>query len=82
MTASEREILATLQELKESVERMKTSPVKPNLLPLFEKVDRLTLSLPPNSDRSLLHYLHKKSYDKALQHLRERAAETPKNDEL
>lgn len=82
MTEREREILATLQELKESVERMKTAPGKTNLLPLFERVDRLTLSLPPNSDRSLLHYLHKKSYDKALQHLRERAGETPGHDEL
>jgi len=73
MTEKEREILAALNELNESVRQMKGPGAKPNLLPIFERLDRLTLALPPDTDHSLLHYLHKKSYEKALAHLTERS---------
>ena len=73
MTEKEREILETLTQLSESVKQMKGPGPKTDLLSLFERLDRLTLSLPPNTDHSLLHYLHKKSYEKALVHLKERS---------
>jgi hypothetical protein len=34
-----------------------------------EKIERLQELLPPSTDRRLKHYLERKSYDKALEHL-------------
>ena len=34
-----------------------------------EKIDRLQESLPPSTDPRLVHYLDRKSYDKALEYL-------------
>lgn len=65
MTENENEILLSLRQLDEMVRSMKTAHPKPNLLPVFEHLDSLTRKLGPESDPSLLHYLHKKSYEKA-----------------
>ena len=75
MNETEREILVTLQDLEARVRSMQTANPKPNLLPLFEKLDALTRKLGPAADHSLLHYLHKKSYEKARLHLEGRDAE-------
>ena len=64
MNDTEREILATLQDLETKVQGMKTANPKPNLLAAFERLDTLTRELGPKGDPSLLHYLHKKSYEK------------------
>jgi len=37
----------------------------PNLMPLFTRLDDLTCRLPKTADPELLHFLHKKSYEKA-----------------
>ncbi len=68
-------ILATLVELDNAVKSMPTANPKPNLLPLFARIDELTLQLPRNTDPQLLHYLHKKSYEKARLWLLDRDAE-------
>ena len=65
MNETEREILSALDDLDRMVKSMKTANPKPNLLPVFEKLDSLTSRLGPQGDPSLLHYLHKKSYEKA-----------------
>lgn len=65
MTETERAILKQLNDLDDAVARMPTAQPKPNLLPIFEELDRLTLALPPGSDPELLHFLHRKSYEKA-----------------
>lgn len=65
MTETERAILKQLTDLDDAVARMPTAQPKPNLLPIFEELDRLTLALPPGSDPELLHFLHRKSYEKA-----------------
>jgi hypothetical protein len=75
MTATEREILETLTRLDISVKAMKTADPKPNLIPIFTRLDELTQNLPRDSDPSLLHYLHRKSYEKALLYLQGRDAE-------
>jgi hypothetical protein len=75
MNETERDILATLQELDRLVQSMKTADPKPNLIPVFERLDSLTTRLGRDSDPSLLHYLHKKSYEKARLYLEGRAAE-------
>ena len=68
-------ILAALLELDAAVKTMPTANPKPNLLPLFARIDDLTHQLPRNADPTLLHYLHKKSYEKARLFLQDRDAE-------
>jgi len=38
---------------------------KPNLLPLFTRLDDLAKNLPASADPQLRHYLQRKSYQKA-----------------
>lgn len=65
MNSVERGLLDALIELEDAVKRFPTAQPKPNLVPLFEKIDSLASTLPRGTDPSLLHYLHKKSYEKA-----------------
>jgi hypothetical protein len=71
----ETELLAALTQLAETVRAMPAAGPKPSLLPLFTRLDELTRRLPPNADPALLHYLHKKSYEKARLFLQGRDAE-------
>lgn len=71
----EKNLLAALTELDAAVKRMPTANPKPNLVPLFNRIDDLTKKLPRNADPALLHYLHKKSYEKARLFLEGRDAE-------
>ncbi|MDB6121337.1 MAG: hypothetical protein JWQ71_330 [Pedosphaera sp.] len=75
MTATEQRILQALIELDDAVKAMPTANPKPNLLPIFGKLDELTRQLPTNTSPDLLHYLHKKSYQKARFFLEGRDAE-------
>lgn len=63
------QILESLVELDRAVASMATANPKPNLLPLFSVIDELTKQLPTGTDPSLLHYLHKRSYQKARLYL-------------
>ena len=65
MSPTERNILQTLIELENAVKTMATTIPKPNLSPLFNRIDSLTDQLPKDTDATLLHYLHRKSYEKA-----------------
>ena len=65
MSTTEREILQTLIELENTVKSMAEANPKPNLSPLFKRIDTLTDQLPKDTDATLLHYLHRKSYEKA-----------------
>ena len=65
MSATERDILQTLIELETAVKAMATTNPKPNLSPLFNRIDALTKQLPKDTDAALVHYLHRKSYEKA-----------------
>ena len=75
MTEIEKNILASLLELEATVKSMATASPKPALQPLFARLDELTGQLPRGTDPSLLHYLHKKSYEKARLFLQGRDAE-------
>ena len=75
MTELEKKILDTLLELDRAVNRIKTGGPKPNLQDIFSRLDALTGQLPKGSNPELLHYLHKKSYQKALLALQGRDAE-------
>ena len=75
MTETEQSILQSLLDLESAVKSMPTASPKPNLLPIFARLDELTRQLPPQSDPTLLHYLHKKSYEKARLFLQGKDAE-------
>jgi hypothetical protein len=51
---------------------MATTNPKPNLLPIFSRLDELARQLPPGTEPDLLHYLHRKSYQKACALLQQR----------
>jgi hypothetical protein len=71
----ERQLLAALTDLDATVKTLATAIPKPKLLPFFMRIDELTQQLPRDSDPTLLHYLHKKSYEKARLYLQGRDAE-------
>jgi len=79
-TPAEQVLLNTLWELDAAVKSLPAANPKPDLLPLFSRIDELTKQLPHDTDPALLHYLQKKSYEKARRHLEGRDAENPVGD--
>lgn len=75
MTGTEQEILQTLTELDQLAKRMPNAYPKPDLGPLFTRLDTLARRLPPQTAPDLLHYLHRRSYVKARLFLEGRDAE-------
>jgi hypothetical protein len=71
MTEKEQALHAALVELESAAKTAR--PARPDLGRLFERVDALTAGLPADTDRELLHFLHRRSYEKARQWLEERA---------
>jgi hypothetical protein len=69
MTSAEAEILSVLEQLQTTVAQMSTANPKPDLKPVFAKLDQLTKALPKDADPQLLHFLHRGSYEKATQWL-------------
>jgi hypothetical protein len=65
MTEIEQSLLRALHELDAAVKSIATVHPKPDFQTLFSRLDELARQLPKNSDPNLLHYLHKKSYEKA-----------------
>ena len=80
MSETERDILQTLVELDIAVKAMPSANPKPNLLPIFTRLDDLTRQLPKTAAPDLLHYLHKKSYEKARLWLEGRGAENARGN--
>ena len=74
-TTVEKELLDALFALHDAVMTMPAANPRPNLLPLFARIDELAEKLPRDTDPALLHYLHKKSYEKARLFLQDRDAE-------
>lgn len=68
-------LLDALIDLDNTVKTMATANPKPSLMPLFNRLDDLTRQMPRDTDPALLHYLHKKSYEKARLYLQGRDAE-------
>ena len=75
MTEIENDILQVLNELDNAVKTFSTAKPKPNLLTIFSRIDSLSERLPRGTDPNLLHYLKKKSYEKARLFLQGRDAE-------
>jgi hypothetical protein len=78
MTALEHNILEHLVKLEAMVKAMPTANPKPNLLPLFQQIEAFADQLPRGTAPDLLHYMQRKSYEKARQWLEGRFAEIQK----
>jgi len=61
----ESQLLAALRELEAAVAGLKTANPKPDLAAHFARIDALADKLPKGTDGELLHFLVKKSYQKA-----------------
>ncbi len=72
MTQTERKILNTLLELEQSARLMASSQSQPALRLLLARLDKLASDLPADTPPELLHYLERKSYQKALAFLQKR----------
>jgi len=75
MNELEKNILTALVKLEEAVKTMPTSRSRLNLVPFFARLDDLASRLPRDADPNLVHYLQKKSYEKARLLLEGRDAE-------
>jgi hypothetical protein len=71
----EKSLLVALGELDAAVKSMPTANPKPDLLPIFARIDELAKQLPSGTDPALVHYLQKRSYEKARLYLQGRDAE-------
>jgi hypothetical protein len=65
MNTTETAILEALTELDSAVKSLATAKPKPDLQGLFQRIDSLSSELPRGTNPALLHYLTKKSYEKA-----------------
>ena len=74
-TSLEKNLLNALVELDAAVKAMPSANPKLDLLKLFARIDELAKALPRDADPILLHYLHKKSYQKARLFLQGRETE-------
>jgi len=80
MTEPEKSILECLLELERTVQSIPSVNPKPNLRPLFSRLDDLMRQLPSQTDPTLRHYLQQRSYQKARLFLQgQEAANTPGN---
>ena len=68
-------LLNKLVHLEETVATIATADPKPDLMALFAEIEDLTAQLPKETDPGLLHYLHRKSYQKARLFLEGKDAE-------
>lgn len=65
MTDIEKQIWETLTELEAGVAAMKSAELKPDLVPLFDRLNAYSKRLPPDTHGRLIHYLANGSYEKA-----------------
>jgi hypothetical protein len=65
MNEMEHAIHQALVELDQAVRQSQSGGAKPDLIARFARIDELTRQLPRGTDPDLLHYLHRKSYEKA-----------------
>ncbi len=69
MNDVEKSLQRELKNLESNIAQMKNGGAAPNFVKLFGVIDDLTNQLPRDTDPQLLHYLHKKSYEKAINYL-------------
>lgn len=75
MTELEQELHTALLDLDGAVKRMAATKERVDLLPLFARIDEIGAKLPPTTHPRLLHFIHRKSFEKAVLWLEGRGAE-------
>jgi hypothetical protein len=75
VTGIETELLTALRDLEHGAQVTKPAGPRPDLSALLARVDGLTERLPKDNHPDLLHYLQRKSYDKARRWLEGRDTE-------
>ena len=75
MSRTEQEILQVLTQLANTVKAADATGPKPDLQELFERIDELAARLPRDAAPELVHFLQRKSYEKARLWLEDRRAE-------
>ena len=75
MTPLETELHQALLDLDGAVKRMATTKAPVNLMPLFVRIDELGAQLPEGTDPQLVHFIQRKSFEKATLWLEDRKAE-------
>ncbi|HEU5071597.1 MAG TPA: hypothetical protein VFV96_14430 [Verrucomicrobiae bacterium] len=75
MTPLEQDLQNALRDLEGAVQQMAATKVPVDLLPLFGRIDALAAQLPPGTDPQLLHFLQRKSFEKAALWLANRKSE-------
>lgn len=75
MQENEQKLLAALVDLEAAVRSLPKADPKPDLRAKFERIDALAIQLPKGTDPQLVHYLQRKSYQKARLFLEGRDAE-------
>lgn len=75
MTTTESAILEQLRALDLAVASIREHGAKPDLLPLFNRLDELTRELPLDAPSDLRHFLARRSYEKARLFLEGRRSE-------
>jgi hypothetical protein len=73
MSEIEQQLLQTLLQLEKAAESMPEANPKPDLRPLFARLDELAGRLPDSASPELRHFLQRKSYRKARLLLQEYA---------
>ena len=65
MNSIEQKLLQALNDLDAAVKSISASGAKPDLAAHFKRIDSLSEKLPRETSPDLLHYLQRKSYEKA-----------------
>jgi hypothetical protein len=68
-TDVERALYGALKDLEQAVAGLRAGGSRPDMAGLLARVDELAGRLPPTADTRLRHYLERRSYEKARQHL-------------
>lgn len=75
MTQLEQQLQEALTALDLAVKRMVATKQVVDLLPFFSRIEELGAQLPPGTDPQLIHFLQRKSFEKATLWLEGRKAE-------
>jgi hypothetical protein len=75
MTQLEQQLYEALTALDQAVKSFAATKQPVDLMPLFRRIDELGAQLLPETDPQLLHFLQRKSFEKATLWLEDRKAE-------
>ena len=75
MTQLEEQLHEALVALELAVKGFAATKQPVDLMPLLGRIDELGVQLPPETDPQLLHFIKKKSFEKAILWLEDRKGE-------